>query len=238
MVSKFFAQKSNLPYEEATYTLAGVGGAVRTYHAGKGGRIYTVPLMSSSGEQINVKALSVEGILAGKKGREQLKLNPKEFPHVPVDKLKKAGKSLPRKYLDLLIGNSDLGLQPVCNVGFGCKDCQQGRCLYRSHFGHGYIPLGTFNNNKDSNTEPKRVVALAKMSPIISAHSKVESVVKLATDNEKKWRKISLRLEEEKLFITTVLKMSILVVLERRKSLVPSLGLLLFLSLFPLEDSV
>ena len=114
LVSSFFAKKNNLPYEEATYTLAGVGGAVKTYHAGKGGRIYTVPLMSSSGEQINVKALSVEVILPGKKGREKLNLDPKKFPHVPVSNLKKAEKCLPRKHLDLLIGNSDLGLQPAC----------------------------------------------------------------------------------------------------------------------------
>ena len=120
LVSKFFAQRNNLPYEEATYTLAGVGGAVKTYHTGKGGRIYTVPLMSSSGDKINVKALSVEGILPGKKGREQLKLNPKKFPHMPVVNLKEAGKSLPRKHLNLLIGNSNLGFQPACNVGFGC----------------------------------------------------------------------------------------------------------------------
>ena len=53
---------------------------------------------------------------------------------------------------------------------------------------------------------------------------------------EKKWRKISLTLEEEKLFITTDLK--ILVVLKRRISLVPSPNLPLFLSLFPLKDSV
>ena len=84
LVSKFFAQRNNLPYKEATYTLAGVGGAAKTYHTGKGGRIYTVLLMSSSGDQYNVKAFSVEGILAGKVGREQLKLNPKKFPHIPV----------------------------------------------------------------------------------------------------------------------------------------------------------
>ena len=29
LVSRFFPKKNNLPYEEATYTLAGVGGAVK-----------------------------------------------------------------------------------------------------------------------------------------------------------------------------------------------------------------
>ena len=51
-------------------------------------------------------------------------------------------------------------------------------------------------------------------------------------------RKISLTLEEEKLFIATVIKISILVALRRRISLVPSLNPPLVPSLSPLKDSV
>ena len=98
-------------------------------------------------------------------------------------------------------------------------------------------------------SEPSIITRIPTLNPNVLLHSPkcLQSYLHIPRWNllssslltmKKKWRKISLRLEEEKLFITTVLKMSILVVLERRKSLVPSLGLLLFLSLFPLEDSV
>ena len=166
LVSSIFAKKNNLPYEEATYTLAGVGGAEKTYHAGKGGRVYTVPLMSSSGEQINVKALSVEVILPGKKGREKLNLNPKKFPHIPVRNLKEAEKCLPRKHLDLLIGNSDLGLQPACTAGFGCTNCARNQCLYRSKFACGWVPLGSFKDNKAKDSTLKYVAHTQLVQPL------------------------------------------------------------------------
>ena len=108
LVSSFFAQKNKLPYEEATYTLAGVGTSATTYKAGEGGRIYTVPLKTSTGETVSVKS-----ILTGKIGREEIVFNPKEFPHLSLETLKEAGKALPREYLDLLVGNPDLGIQPV-----------------------------------------------------------------------------------------------------------------------------
>ena len=50
-----------------------------------------------------------------------------------------------KKHLDILIGNSDLALQPACKTGYGCRDCAKGRCLFRSKFGSGYIPLGSYS---------------------------------------------------------------------------------------------
>ena len=130
LVSSFFTKKNKFPYKEATYTLSGVGTSATTYKDGEGGRIYTVPLKTSTGETISVKAFSVKSILTGKIGREEIVFNPKEFPHLSVETLKEAGKALPCKYLDLLVCNPDLGIQPVRNLGFGCLDCSKGHCLY------------------------------------------------------------------------------------------------------------
>ena len=66
LVSSFFTKKNNLPFEEATYTLAGVGSKAITYNSGENGRIYTVPLMDSNGEIVSVKAFSLIK-LGGKK---------------------------------------------------------------------------------------------------------------------------------------------------------------------------
>ena len=42
LVSSYFAKKNKLPYEEATYTLVGVGGAATTYSSEEDGRIYSL----------------------------------------------------------------------------------------------------------------------------------------------------------------------------------------------------
>ena len=97
--------------------------------------------MDSNGEIVSMKALSVDDILTDKIGREQVKFNPRDFPRLSKETLQEAGKPLPRKHLDILVGNPDLALQPVCEAGFRCQDCAQGRCLYRSKFGSGYVPL-------------------------------------------------------------------------------------------------
>ena len=52
LVSSIFTKRNNLPFEEATYTLAGVGGQDITYKAGEDGKIYTVPLVDTSGETV------------------------------------------------------------------------------------------------------------------------------------------------------------------------------------------
>ena len=60
LVSSIFMNKNNLPFEEATHTLAGVGSKATTYNSGENGRIYSVPLMDSKGEVVTVKAFSVK----------------------------------------------------------------------------------------------------------------------------------------------------------------------------------
>ena len=42
------------------------------YNAGEGGRIYTIPLLSSNGEKFTVKAIPVESILTEKIVREEI----------------------------------------------------------------------------------------------------------------------------------------------------------------------
>ena len=66
LVSSIFAKKNCLPYEEASYTLAGIGSSPTTY---SNGRIYSIPLLDSNKEIKYVKALSVETILSDKIGR-------------------------------------------------------------------------------------------------------------------------------------------------------------------------
>ena len=78
------------------------------------GIIYTVPLVDSKGETVFVKAYSVESILTEKTGRNHVKLNQIDFPCFSKEVLQEAGKSLPNKYVDVLIGNPYLALQPVC----------------------------------------------------------------------------------------------------------------------------
>ena len=65
LVSKFFAKKNNLLFEEASYTLGGIGSNPTTYNNGK---IYTIPLLDSNQEIIFVKAFSVDSILSEKIG--------------------------------------------------------------------------------------------------------------------------------------------------------------------------
>ena len=96
LVSSFFTKRNNLPFKEATYTLAGVDSKATTYNSGENGRIYTVPLMDSNGEIVLVKAFLVENILTDKIGREEVKLNPRDFPHLSQETFQDAGKPFQR----------------------------------------------------------------------------------------------------------------------------------------------
>ena len=113
-MSNFFARKNNLPYERATYTLAWIGSQATTYDSNDNGKIYASPLEDSDGEIVLVKAFTAEKILEEKIGREEVKFNHDDFPHLSKEVLQEAAKPLPRKYLDMLIGNPDLAFQPVC----------------------------------------------------------------------------------------------------------------------------
>ena len=122
LVSSIFAKKKNLPFEQATYTLAGIGSNATTY---KNGKIYAVPLVDSNGEVILVKAFSVNTILTEKIGRDEVVFKNEDFPHLSKAVLEKAAKPLNKKYLDILMENPNLGLQPVCETGFGCHHSPQ-----------------------------------------------------------------------------------------------------------------
>ena len=79
LVSSIFAKKNNLPFEQATYTLLGIGSNATTYNNRK---IYTVPLVDSNGEVILVKAFSFNTILTEKIGWEEVVFNKGDFPHL------------------------------------------------------------------------------------------------------------------------------------------------------------
>ena len=66
-MSSIFAKKNHLPYEEASYRLAGIGSSPTTYN---NGRIYNIPLLDSNQEIVIVKAFSVDSILSEKIGQE------------------------------------------------------------------------------------------------------------------------------------------------------------------------
>ena len=63
LVTNKFAKKNNLKHEDAYYILAGVDAKPRNYSSKKAGKIYTLPLLTSTGEKITIKALAVEKIL-------------------------------------------------------------------------------------------------------------------------------------------------------------------------------
>merc|ERR1712082_376555 len=156
-VSSFFANKNNFSYEEATYIISGVGGAESTFESGSRGKIYNIPLQEINGDTVVIKAFPLDSILSEKIGQEKVKLNPEDFPHLTKQELQEASRSLPKKHHDILIRNPDLGLQPVCRVGFICPDCRKGRCLYQSRFSEGVVPLSSFSKDVAAVSSIKRV---------------------------------------------------------------------------------
>ena len=76
-----------------------------------------------------VKAFSVDTILTEKIGREEVVFNKEDVPHISKAVLEEAAKPLNKKYFEVFIGNPNLGLKPVCEIGFGCQDCARGPCL-------------------------------------------------------------------------------------------------------------
>ena len=107
LVTNVFAKTNNLPFEEASYTLTGIGSSPTMYNDG---RIYNISLLDSSQEIIFVKAFSVDSILSEKIEWEEVTFNKEDFPHLSKEVLQEAAKPLARKYLDILIGNPNLTL--------------------------------------------------------------------------------------------------------------------------------
>merc|ERR1712089_88188 len=140
------------------------------------GRIYNIPLQEINGDTVVIRAFAVDSILSEKIGREKVKLNPEDFPHLTKQELQEASKSLPKKHLDILIGNPDLGLQPVCRVRFGCPDCRKGRCIYKSRFSEGVIPLGSFSKNAAAVSSIKHVALTKVIPPLQGLFFQVEAL--------------------------------------------------------------
>ena len=69
--------------------------------------------MDYNGEVVTVKSFSVENILTEKIGKDKIKFNSKDIPRLSKEMFQEAGKSLPRKYLDVLKGNPNMALQPI-----------------------------------------------------------------------------------------------------------------------------
>ena len=125
-----------------------------------------MPLIDSSGNKIVIKVFGVDHILAEKIGHEEVKFKKEDFPNLSKSVLIEAAKALPKKFLDILVGNPNLGLQPVCKYGFGCKDCERGRCLYKSRFGSRFVPLGSFGDDQPL-VNVVRHIALTKIAPVL-----------------------------------------------------------------------
>ena len=67
LISSFFAKKHNLPYQEASYTISGIGGGTTTFSSGDKGRIYNVPLLEINGSKHLLLIASSQRRLAVKK---------------------------------------------------------------------------------------------------------------------------------------------------------------------------
>ena len=158
-----------------------MGSQTIVYIPSTGGKIYTVPLQYNDGSIVSFKAFCVKDILGSNVGRSLMKFNPKDFPHIPESTLVKVGKILPKKALEILIGNPNLSLQPCCHRGFGCPDCEQDRCLYRSKFGCGWVPLGRFGSEKMSSIGSIKHIAHLSVN---------ESRKKLVSTNESELDKL------------------------------------------------
>ena len=96
-----------------------------------------------------------------------MKFDHKDFPHLSQAKLNEIGLPLPKKPVQVLIGNPNLSLQPSCHSGFGCPDCAQDRCLLQSKFGAGWVPLGNFGGEDTTSIGSIRHVCLQKVSPAL-----------------------------------------------------------------------
>lgn len=115
-------------FEWATYSLSGVGGQSTIFKVRYISRIYTVPLITSKGDTLTMKAFSVVSVLSEKIGKGYRKIITKNILKSSCRKPK-------------------LGLAVSRRNGFWCGYCDQGRCLYKSKFANVFVPLGSFGQN-------------------------------------------------------------------------------------------
>ena len=98
------------------------------YTPATGGKIWTVILKDNEGVVETVKAYGVPEILLEPIGHGPLKTHQSLFPNVNSEVFE----ALPDKELDMLIGNTHLGLQPKCIRGINCPNCRKNLCCYKS----------------------------------------------------------------------------------------------------------
>ena len=137
MVSSFFTNKNNFSYEEATYTISGVGGAESTFNFGSKGRIYNIPLQEINGDTVVIKAFAMDSILRGKIGHEKVKLNPEDFPHLTKEELQEVSKPVSKRHLPFLQSGHpnptlQTGWRPRSGLPISISRCFLGRGLLAS----------------------------------------------------------------------------------------------------------
>ena len=131
-----FCERLVFHYEDHSYNLIGVGGQVQEYRAGVGGKLWTITILTKNGDKEFCKAYGAWAILSDSIGREALPSGSEIFPHVSNPKKEFA------KMPDLLIGHSDLRLQPKYPNGITGKDYNLDCCCFESKFGSGLVVLG------------------------------------------------------------------------------------------------
>ena len=123
-------------------------------------------LQDKDGKTEFIKALGVLKILEDTVGHGSYKAIAKRFPGVNP----KVFEELPERKLDLLIGNANLGLQPKCGTGLGCKDCLQNLCCYSSRFSNRHVLIGSLKSQdgvQASHMSNIRWIALCKVFPAL-----------------------------------------------------------------------
>ena len=91
-------------------------------------------LVKNNGKIFYIKAFSIKNILNNKIGRQNINLYPDDFPRLNQEYLQEAIKPLPKTYLDLLVRNIDLEIQPAYGLGFGYQDYTKVHCISKSQF--------------------------------------------------------------------------------------------------------
>ena len=119
----------------------------------------------NNGKTEVIKALGVPEILEEEVGHKSYRELAKMFPGVN-----------PRVFdvmvdckLDLLIGNTNLSLQPKCSTGLDCKDCLVDLCCYQRRFGHGHVLISSLKCQPGDHIKQMgiRRIALCKVFPTL-----------------------------------------------------------------------
>merc|ERR1712074_167275 len=145
-------------FRKASYTITGVGGEPQVYTPENGGKIWTVKIRDNNGVLESIEAYGVPNVLLEPIGHGQLNSYREKFPNVAAEVFDE----LPDKELDLLVGNTYLGLHPKCSIGgFDCKDCNSNLCCLKSRFSHGHVLIG---NTADSSKLASKAATVSQIA--------------------------------------------------------------------------